>query len=71
VPSVAEPELQVSVVISNQWCQIHISFTYFKKNYKVNTKIQRTWQKAVWSIDHTALNVAPPLGAFMALATPK
>jgi hypothetical protein len=29
--------------------------------YKLKTKIQRNWQKIVWSIDHTALNVAPPL----------
>jgi hypothetical protein len=36
-------------------------FTYLTIFYKINPKIQRTWQKAVWSIDHTTLNVAPPL----------
>jgi hypothetical protein len=56
--SVAEPGLQGCDVISNLWCQLHRFLHIFGMMY---TCIQRFCQKPVWSVDHTALSVAPPL----------
>ncbi|KAM0883505.1 hypothetical protein ACQ4PT_031607 [Festuca glaucescens] len=50
-------------MLSFQICDVKYIYFILILNIfcKINTNIQRIWQKAVWSIDHSALNVAPPL----------
>jgi hypothetical protein len=48
--------------MSNAWT-FTIFMLFFCMTY---TSIQRICQKVVWSIDHTSLNVAPPLRGGMA-----